>query len=243
MLFKKIAIIGTGNVGTWLFRQLSEQKQITIAHFSGRAMVNLSNNYDLYLFSLKDDCYDEVLSQIPFKLSFAAHTSGSLPQQILEKYSTQYGVVYPCQTLLKEYTEAIEVPICIEGSDEKAAEALFTLGKCISNNVQFMNGEQRATLHLAAIFACNFTNAMYRIAEEILEEKAIPFQTIVPLISHTANKITARSPKETQTGPAQRNDVAIIEKHLKLLQNRESESAIYDMLTHWITTNKENQRG
>ncbi len=39
-----------------------------------------------------------------------------------------------------------------------------------------LNDEQRAALHVAAVFANNFTNHCFSIAEELLEEKHLPFE-------------------------------------------------------------------
>ena len=44
------------------------------------------------------------------------------------------------------------------------------LAKILSDNYHFISSEQRKQLHLAGVFACNFTNAMYRIAKEIVEK-------------------------------------------------------------------------
>ena len=94
----------------------------------------------------------------------------------------------------------------------------------------------RAKVHLAAVFACNFTNHLYTIAENILKEANLPFSDLLPLIDETTQKVHTLSPKEAQTGPAIRHDDKIITKHLSQLNNREK--AIYQLLTESIQDDK-----
>ncbi len=96
-----------------------------------------------------------------------------------------------------------------------------------------MHSDQRAALHLAAVFVNNFTNQLYRIGHEITESKGVEFDILKPLIKETANKINTLSPYRAQTGPAIRNDQKTIKKHLELLEN-EQHNDIYKLLTKAI---------
>jgi len=105
-----------------------------------------------------------------------------------------------------------------------------------------VNSEQRAKLHLSAVFACNFTNYMYAIAEELVTESNLPFDILKPLIAETADKINNLSPKLAQTGPAVRYDANILEKHIAMLQHKPEFMRIYKELSEQIhkraTTNQ-----
>ncbi len=234
MNVKNIAIIGTGNVGSWFYTQLSAVQSFSVANISGRLASSLSPHFDLYIFALKDEVYETVLAQIPFTLPFAVHTSGSLSQQILAKYATQYGVLYPFQTLSKGYSAAIEVPLCVEGCTPEVAQQLLSVAETISPKVSLLEESQRFTLHLAGVFANNFTNAMYRIAHQLVEENGLSGELLQPLIAQTAAKVQQLSPAEAQTGPAARHDKVIIEKHLQKLKDQTAEKEIYQLISQWI---------
>ena len=98
-MFTKIAIIGTGNMGAWLFKTLQNQNNLSVISISGRKIETLPKDFDLYIFALKDDVYELVLKQISFQMPRAVHTSGSLSQNILAPFAEKYGVLYPYQTV------------------------------------------------------------------------------------------------------------------------------------------------
>ena len=52
-----------------------------------------------------------------------------------------------------------------------------------------------------------------------------------PLIIETAKKIEKSSPTEMQTGPAKRNDKAVIKNHIELLANSKDYQDIYKIIT------------
>jgi predicted short-subunit dehydrogenase-like oxidoreductase (DUF2520 family) len=216
-MFTKIAIIGTGNMGTWLFKTIQNQDNISVISVSGRKIETLPKDFDLYIFALKDDIYEDVLKQIPFKMQCAVHTSGSLSQNILASFAKKYGVLYPYQTINEWRMEngewRMEVPICVEGSDSIFENALFDWAKSIFNNVYKINEKQRFAMHLAAVFANNFTNAMYGIAYNIFKENDLDWSLIFPLLENTLEKAKHNDPHTVQTGPAVRGDVSIMEKH------------------------------
>ena len=84
-----------------------------------------------------------------------------------------------------------------------------------------MDSEQRKQLHIAAVFACNFSNQMFAIADDLLAEKNIDFEILLPLIKQTIAKLDKNKPKTVQTGPAMRNDKTIIQEHINLIQKKE----------------------
>ena len=76
-------------------------------------------------------------------------------------------------------------------------------------------------MHLAAVFANNFTNAMYGIAYQIFKENCLEWSLIFPLLEHTLEKAMKNKPSLVQTGPAKRNDVSIMQKHFDALNDEE----------------------
>jgi len=225
-MFSKIAIIGNGNIGTWLFKTLQNRNDIEVLSFSSRKIETLPANLDLYIFALKDDVYEEVFKQTPFKLPYAVHTSGSLSQNILAPYSENFGVLYPYQSITnaenrmqkteKSYTLT---PFCIEACNSALENALFQWASSIFDIVHKINEKQRFAMHLAAVFANNFTNAMYEIAYQIFKENDLDWSLIFPLLENTLEKAKQNAPHLVQTGPATRGDFSIMEKHCNLLNN------------------------
>ena len=237
-MFTKIAVIGTGNVGTWLFQTLQNQKDLQVCSFSSREIKILPQNFDLYIFALKDDIYDDILQQISFKMPHAVHTSGSLSQNILAQYSKNFGVLYPYQSITSYELQItnFRVPICVEGSDLIFEDLLFQWTTSIFSIVYKVNEKQRFAMHLAAVFANNFTNAMYEIAYQIFKEHNLDWSLIFPLLDNTLEKVKHNAPHLVQTGPAVRNDVSILKKHYNNLNNKDLKN-LYELISKIIQKN------
>ena len=109
---------------------------------------------------------------------------------------------------------------------------LENLANSISNKIFNINSDQRKKLHVAAVFANNFTNHMYTIANDICTKNKVPFEILYPLIEETAKKVQTISPKDAQTGPAKRNDTQTIKNHLEDLNLQQQK--IYELLTKSI---------
>ena len=180
-------------------------------------LIRLNN---LIIVSVNDDAISSVLSQI--KNTSIVHTSGGIGINIFNDNFSNYGVLYPLQTFNKEVNVNIsEIPFCIEGNNLAFEKQLTTLAKQLSNNVVLMDSEQRKQVHIAAVFACNFSNQMFSIADDLLAEKDLDFKILLPLIKQTIAKLSANKPKAVQTGPAKRNDNNIIQEHIKHISKQE----------------------
>jgi len=240
-MFTKVAIIGTGNVGTWLFQTL-HNNNVEVVAISSRRIETLPPDFDLYIFAVKDDVYEDVLKQITFRMPHAVHTSGSLSQNILAPYANKFGVIYPYQSITKGEKEKRRkgeeekgensygltllrsyglIPVCIEANTTAFEDILFSWANSMFGNVHKVNEKQRFAMHLAAVFANNFTNAMYGIAYDIFKENNLDWSLILPLLENTLERVKHQNPKECQTGPAKRGDVSIMEKHCNALHNND----------------------
>jgi predicted short-subunit dehydrogenase-like oxidoreductase (DUF2520 family) len=164
------------------------------------------------------------------------HTSGGAAMEALSKQNRK-GVFYPLQTFSKQSEiDFSDVPICVEATDASDLVVLKNVGSSISEKVVEITSEERAKLHLAAVFVNNFVNHCYRIGFDILSENNLSFDLLQPLIKETAHKISLLSPSEAQTGPAKRNDQKTIEKHLHLLQHSDQKE-LYQHITEAIQAN------
>ncbi|WP_347925494.1 Rossmann-like and DUF2520 domain-containing protein [Pontimicrobium sp. SW4] len=243
-----VVLIGAGNVASHLYKALEKAKDITVLQWYNRNLktiesyrnkVSITNNLadlktaDIYIIAVSDDVIGALSSQLPFSNQLVVHTSGSVSLHDLDKKNRR-GVFYPLQTFTKDADiDFTEVPICIEIEDKNDLQLLKELSKALGCKHYRVNSDQRAALHLAAVFVNNFTNQLYRIGHEITESKSVDFNILKPLIKETANKIELLSPYMAQTGPAKRGDKKTIKKHLKTL-DKDIHKDIYELLTKSI---------
>lgn len=180
---------------------------------------------DVYIYCVNDDALPAVLKTTRVKGNpLLLHVSGNLPAAILKPYARDHGVIYPLQTFSRERElDFREIPLFIEGSSPAVLERVRKLCEELSDKVYAANSEQRERLHLAAVFACNFPNALYRVAGELLEGSGFPFPVLRPLILETASKVMTLSPAAAQTGPAARGDEKTIARHEKRLRSADNE--------------------
>lgn len=191
----------------------------------------------LYIVSLKDAAFVELLPQIAEgkQGSLMVHTAGSIPMNVWEGHVFRYGVFYPMQTFSKQReVDFREVPFFIEAASPEDAELLKAVATTLSEKVYEATSEQRKSLHLAAVFICNFTNHMYALAAELLEKYNLPFDVMLPLIDETARKVHELAPRDAQTGPAVRYDENVISHHLSMLEGTPGLQEIYKLMSKSI---------
>ncbi len=188
---------------------------------------------DIYLVTLADDAVGPVLSRIIRNDALWLHTSGSLPMTVLAENSSRYGVFYPLQTFSKSRPVDLDtVSLFTEGSSEATEHEIRQFGAKIFKNIYHADSMTRRKMHVAAVFACNFTNYMWTIAWNLLKSNDIPFDVLEPLLRETLEKALKMPPRDGQTGPARRRDTGIIEAHASSLP--ESEAKLYRLLSDCI---------
>jgi predicted short-subunit dehydrogenase-like oxidoreductase (DUF2520 family) len=230
-----IVLIGAGNAATRLSSAMKDAGFSIIQVFSrteenarmlGEKLScgfitetkHINPNAGIYIFSVSDDTLQHLAGEVPANKGLWIHTAGSVPADVFEGRAERYGVIYPLQTLSKNReTDFRKIPLFVEGNTEASEKEIRNIAERISGNVHAMTSEKRKRLHLAAVFACNFTNHMYHIATQILEEQGIERHVLQPLIDETANKLHDMHPGMAQTGPAIRYDPGIMNRHLALL--------------------------
>jgi predicted short-subunit dehydrogenase-like oxidoreductase (DUF2520 family) len=97
------------------------------------------------------------------------------------------------------------------------------------------DSKQRATLHIAAVFACNFANNLWGISADILAQSGYSFDVFKPLLQETLRKAFEMGPTAAQTGPAKRGDMNVINGHLAKLDGDRHE--LYELITKMILNN------
>ena len=238
----RVAIIGKGNVGSHLALALDEKVDLDL--YDSRKPIEFENKPDIILITVSDSAIVEIARKIKSPGSIIAHTSGSTPMEILKDINEKYGVFYPLQTFTKGINlDYSEIPFFIEGSTPEVTQNLKKLASLISSEVKDANSEQRKNLHLASVFACNFTNALMGISNDILEKNDIDKKFLLPLLKQTLKKLETLNAEEAQTGPAVRNDISTMERHLEMLEKNGPEGKIYEEISQYIMKkNTEYQR-
>lgn len=249
---KTISFIGAGNASTHLAKALHKAginiseiwsyhpENATILADQVKAKVctkinSISTKVDLIIISVKDDAMESVIRQLPAGINSIVHTSGSMEMKLLKDVATNFGVFYPLQSFNKnESIDFKSIPICVEASNDGFSAQLFELAQLISQQVEYVNSSQRAYLHIAAVIANNFTNYMYSTAYDLVTEKKIPFHLLIPLIQNTANRLENSDPFKKQTGPAKRDDDALIQSHLNMLGSNPELKELYQFISERI---------
>ncbi len=248
----KITLIGSGRLATQLGKRLFQQEHDIIQVFS-RSLSNaeklaeliqakatndlseINQPCDVCIIAVKDDVIEEVAEQIKVD-TLVVHTSGSVSTNVLDSHK-KYGSFYPLQSFSMNQTpEWEDLPVLVHANNESSLNRLQRLAKSISKNFHIVNNEQRKQLHLAAVFANNFSNHLFLIAENLLKEKDLSLDLLKPLIIESVKKIEQASPKTIQTGPAIRNDQKTIERHLNQLSENKQLTTLYKLFTEMIQT-------
>ena len=252
----KIVIIGAGNVGYHLGRKLynvgeevvevfsrQRKKTVRLAKCLGAqataSLRDIRTDADLYILAVSDDAISavaKILADRGCAENLIVHTSGVTPLTVFKNTGLRrYGIFYPLQSFsISTEPDFSTIPFCIDARQEDDRKLLMELAAKMSSHIYCFNDEQRALIHLAAVYANNFTNHLFHIAHQLLEKENIPFEILWPLINETVRKIKNAPPSEMQTGPAARGDVATINQHLQLLENKPEYRKIYQLLTEAI---------
>lgn len=244
-----ISIIGTGNVATVLGKKWFAAG-VTINEVFGRSfnkaaelatalnaksttnLSKLNTDVDAFVIALTDTAISEI--EFPFTQKIVLHTAGSVAKNVLQKFTPNYGVIYPIQSLTKETSLDSTIPFAIDGSNSETKKVAQHLAKKISNNLELLGDEERLKLHAAAVISCNFTNYLYHLAQDYCSKENINFNLLLPLINQTAQRLQTHLPKQVFTGPAIRKDEITMQKHLQLLQNYPKQKEVYKWFSEEI---------
>ncbi len=249
-----VVFIGAGNLATNLAKALywkgfrivqiysrteeSAQSlaQIVEAEYT-TDLAAVTEDAQLYIVSLKDTALVELLPKLVAgkKNALWVHTAGSIPMTVWEGYAERFGVFYPMQTFSKQREVDFRgIPIFVESNSEEDTQFLKDIASALSEKVYEATSDQRKSLHLAAVFTCNFTNHMYALATELLKKYQLPFEVMLPLIDETARKVHELEPRAAQTGPAIRYDENVIDGHLQMLANEPEMQELYRLISQSI---------
>lgn len=191
---------------------------------------------------LKDDALRSQASDIVKALgteTLFLHTAGSVPSEVWKTAGAEHhGVIYPMASFSKATPVCMrEVPLFVEASDEKSLDTAMRIANDISDSVTELDSQGRLYLHLAAVFASNFSCRMMAISGRILERHGVDFKVMLPLIRGTVAKLEHLTPEESQTGPAVRGDSGVVSHHLEMLADNPGWQTLYRLISEDINPN------
>lgn len=250
-----VSFIGSGNLAWHLAPALDNLGFVVKEVFSARQknaaalterlyQAEVKNSLDfsdspskVFFIAVSDEAIGDVAKELVLpEDSILVHTSGSQPLEILEYSAAPHtGVFYPLQTFTKvRNIDFKNVPVFIEASDDEAEKVLTSMAKKLTSKFKKISSEERKGLHVAAVFASNFPNHMLRISKILMDEKGLNFDWLKPLVQETINKALANGPEYSQTGPAVRGDLEILDEHMKFLKKDKVIAKIYEIISQDI---------
>lgn len=217
----KVTIIGQGNVAMHLCVALAGTVD-ELVNVSSRELEDLPLDSDIYIIAVSDNAIGEVVDRMPDVHGVVAHTAGSVGMDVVSRRFKDAGVFYPLQTFTKgAFLDYSVIPVFVEGTNTAVEGKLLGLASLFTTHLMKADSARRERLHIASVFACNFTNHLWKIADDILREDGMTLEVLMPLIEATVEKLRHLTPGEAQTGPASRGDTSVLARHAERLAHTE----------------------
>lgn len=248
----KVVIVGSGNVATVLgkvihnagheivqvlsrnenhAKELAEKFKCSSGSFKSTEY----KEADIYLLAITDTALYHLDQYIHFEKKLVVHTAGSVSKEVLKNISSRYGIIYPLQSLIKINGDKVpEIPFLADGNNDDTKKYILEFCKTFSDNVSLADDGERLKFHVAAVLVNNFTNHMFAMGEEFCKLENIDFKKLYPLIDETVHRIKHHSPQSVQTGPAIREDIYTLGKHLQILSAHSDLKYLYLKLSESI---------
>ncbi len=247
----KVALVGSGNVATVLGKVIHKAGH-QIVQVLGRNENNakaLAQNFncpygsfkttgykdaDIYLLAITDTALYHLDQYVQLNNKLVVHTAGSVSKDVLKNISSNYGIIYPLQSLIKDSEEVPEIPLFVDGSNYETTDVIRDFAKTFSNSVTVADDKERLKYHVAAVLVNNFTNHLFAMADVFCQKENIDFPQLYPLINETIRRVQLYSPESVQTGPAIREDIYTLGKHLQVLSAHPDLKYLYLKLSESI---------
>lgn len=188
----------------------------------------------LYILAIPDSALSVLGSHLKLGRSVVVHTSGATSREVLKDVSSNYGVLWPLQSLRKESASIPEFPLIIDANSVETLTVLEDFALGLSTTVCVAADEARRKLHLAAVVSGNFSNHLFALVNEYCRRESLDFRLLLPMLKETVQRMETADPGSFQTGPAVRNDLETIQAHLRILADDPEMQTIYQMMTQSI---------
>jgi predicted short-subunit dehydrogenase-like oxidoreductase (DUF2520 family) len=247
----KVALVGSGNVATVLGKVMHNAGHEIVQVLSrnenhAKSLAQIFNcsfgsfkstpykDADIYLLAITDTALYHLDQCVQLRDKIVVHTAGSVSKEVLKNVSSNYGVIYPLQSLIKSWEEVPEIPFLIDGSSDDISSIILEFSKTLSATVAVADDQERLKFHVAAVLVNNFTNHLFAMGDEFCKKEKISFNKLYPLIDETIRRVKLRPPQTVQTGPAIREDIYTLGKHLQILSAHPDLKYLYLKLSESI---------
>lgn len=254
----KIVIIGTGNVAWHLLNTLQQgtHQVVQLVNLHSHKVseefekfniplainkVDINTSADIYIIAVSDTEIASLELPVLDNEQLILHTSGIADIDVLKHYGSNYGCLYPLQTLTKGMpVDFAKVPLIIEAVNLINKDLIMNFALSLSPYVLYLPLQKRRVLHLSAVLVNNFANHLYVEAKKLLDKESISFDLLKPLLAESVNKLNHLNPIEAQTGPAKRKDESTVSIHRQVIGENQLLLQIYELITIAIQTQSKN---
>ena len=226
----KAAIIGSGKLAfhlgpaLMLDARLNFQYVINRSKESGTDLANKLNciynsnlpilqnaDIDIVFVWVNDDSIKLIIEKLENYLekeTIIVHSSGILSSSELGHYFQNLGCMWPLQTFSKDdfLLNLRNIPFLISSQSERCLIQLNNLAIKLSDSVHRISEKQKAVLHLSAVIANNFSNHLFYLANQLLENSNMDLALLSEILNQTVQKALLIGPENAQSGPAIRKD-------------------------------------
>lgn len=219
-------------------RNLKKQKKIVKDLERGKIDYSLKveseflSEADVVFIMTQDGYLSSVIDEIKnFKLDLRnklfIHISGSLSSEVfkpLKIAKTNCASFHPIQTFseVTDNSSLVEnIYFGIEGG-KKASDYVKKIAKDFKSNFFSVNPKKKYLYHVASVVTSNYLIGLIYAASKIIKkigaDEKKTYKIYEPIIKNTLENIERQGVRKSLTGPIDRNDSVIIEKHIKELK-------------------------
>lgn len=248
----KIGFIGAGKVGVTLGKYFStnnievcgyysktEASSKEAAEFTNSkifsSLEQLTESCNMIFITTPDDMIENVWLNIKnynINNKILCHTSGSFSSSIFSSIDTSgaYGYsIHPLYPFSDKYTSYINLKnayFSLEGHP-KFHNEIRTLFETLGNKVISLDSSNKELYHLSNVTVSNLVLSLLEIGTGYLEQCNVDskeaFNALLPLIETNLTNIKNRGFEAALTGPIERGDIKTIEKHLKVIPEKDED--------------------
>lgn len=244
---ESIGFIGTGRLATGLAVGLNERGYLVTALYDSNppkaaklsSRLNLTcsstspqhvvDSCQIIFITTSDDSIEEVVATCRFSRGqYLIHCSGALSFQILSSAENQgafTGSMHPLQAFADPDLAISRLPgttFGIEGCPESVL-LMERLAVDLGGDSFIISAKNKPLYHAAAVFASNYQVTLAAVAAKIFLSVGMNREQVKKVISammtSTVESIIDRGIKDSLTGPLERGDSGIVEKHLLALKD------------------------
>ncbi|MGC4066922.1 MAG: DUF2520 domain-containing protein [Polyangiaceae bacterium] len=240
VLHVNVAIIGRGQVGRALATALRAKAISCRSYPFRRGLPARLDAYDIVLLCVRDGQLPEATRRLSVARlsprSVVAHVAGALGPDVLTPLKTKCSGIaqmHPYASILgsAKLRSFRGVPFLLTG-DRRAIPVLRRLIRALGATAFTADAMDRTKYHLSAALLANGTVTLFRLAEQVLEDAGVDARwhakLLLSLLDSVRFNLARVGSTAALTGPIRRGDAATVERHLAVLERRNSAlSAVY----------------